>query len=176
MRGRCGHKDWDGLIKSSRTLRVQHSLRGSLGAKEMIWMWLAIIASFAWNFYAGYGNENELLKLLRAHSALLDRVHSLSEEMRSRFTQMDGEIQTIKKRLGYEELDHSLGEAIIWGENRERALKSIFPRVTNLEFLIGLLDDEVKTVFEINDLKDWDSLTPEETRMLPKRWPRHGNL
>lgn len=174
MRGRCGHEDWDGLIKSSRTLRVQHSLRGSLGAKEMIWMWLAIIASFAWNFYAGYGNENELLKLLRAHSALLDRVHSLSEEMRSRFTQMDGEIQTIKKRLGYEELDHSLGEAIIWGENRERALRSVFPRVISLEAGLELLDGQMKTVFEINNLKNWESLTPEERKHVwksEKVWP-----
>ena len=141
----------------------------------MIWVWLAIVASFAWHFYVAYGNENELLNLVRAHSTLLDRMHALDADGRTRFAEMEREIELIKKRLGYEELDRTLGQAVIWGENRERSLKSIFPRVANLEFVIGLLDDEVKTVFEINDLKNWDSLTPEEIRNMRKRWPRYGN-
>jgi hypothetical protein len=144
----------------------------------MLWVWLAIIGAFILMVVLDYGTWQRAGKLADAHdaniNALLKSLRELQHQLEDRFVEVEREVALIKQRLGYEELDRRLAEAVIWGEHRERALRNVFPRLADLEAGLQYLESTMSTVFEINDLKNWASLTSDERIRVTrsgKIWP-----
>src|SRR5438874_12099186 len=121
-------------------------------------------------------------KFAKLHDTNAEFFERQLRELRERLWETEAELKVIHQRLGYEDLRRKLSEDIPFAfaaedtirECRERDLGSLFPRVLGLEVALQMLEGTMKTVFEINGLKNLKSLTKEERIQAwssEKAWP-----